>query len=72
MKFAIYLEQGSDGGWAAIAPDIPGLLLAAATKEELLATASAVIADYLDALRDEDLPIPKPTTHEFAVIVVAA
>ena len=58
--YPILLERADDGGWSAIAPDLPGLLLAADTREELLASAPGAIADHLDALRDQNLPVPKP------------
>ncbi len=71
MTYTIILEQGDDGGWAATAPDLPGLLLAADTREELLATAPAAIADHLDALRAEGLPVPEPATHEIVQMEAA-
>ncbi len=71
MTYTIILERGDDGGWGAIAPDLPGLLLAADTREELLATAPAAIADHLDALRAEGFPVPAPATHEIAQIEAA-
>jgi predicted RNase H-like HicB family nuclease len=68
--YPIILERGHDGGWSAIAPDLPGLLLAADTREELLAKAPGAIADYLDALRDEHLPVPDPGEVEFVQVAV--
>ncbi|MBV8356024.1 MAG: type II toxin-antitoxin system HicB family antitoxin, partial [Candidatus Eremiobacteraeota bacterium] len=50
-------------------PDLPGLLLAADTREELLESAPGAIADHLEALRDRNLPVPQP--GEVAVIQIA-
>jgi predicted RNase H-like HicB family nuclease len=62
----IILERGEDGGWSAIAPDLPGLLLAAETREELLAQAPGAIADFLDALREQNLPMSTPSFTRLA------
>ena len=69
MKYTIVLERG-DEGWGAVAPDLPGLLLFGATREEVVAQASDAIADYLDALRDAGQPLPPP--GEWAVPIDVA
>jgi predicted RNase H-like HicB family nuclease len=66
--YPIILERADGGGWSAIAPDLPGLLLAADTREELLASAPAAIADHLDALREQNLPVPSPGEVEFVQV----
>jgi hypothetical protein len=39
LEYTIVLEEAQDGGWRALAPDLPGLLIAGDTREELLASA---------------------------------
>jgi predicted RNase H-like HicB family nuclease len=56
--YPIIIERADDGGWSAIAPDLPGLVLAADTRDELLAQAPGAIADHIDALREQNLPVP--------------
>ena len=68
--YPILLERGQDGGWSATAPNLPGLLLAGDTREELLEKAPGAVADYLEALRDEKLPIPPPTEVELVKVAV--
>jgi predicted RNase H-like HicB family nuclease len=68
--YPILLERADDGGWSAVAPDLPGLLLAADTREELLALAPGAIADHIDALRDQDLPVPAPGQVELIQVAV--
>ncbi|MEO6991649.1 MAG: type II toxin-antitoxin system HicB family antitoxin [Candidatus Baltobacteraceae bacterium] len=68
--YPIILDRADDGGWSAIAPDLPGLLLAADTREELLARAPAAIADHIEALRDERLPVPDPGEVAFVQVAV--
>ncbi len=68
--YSIIIEQADDGGWGATAPDLPGLLLAADTREELLADAPGAIADYIDALREQNLPVPTPAKIELVEVLV--
>ncbi|MBC5800658.1 MAG: type II toxin-antitoxin system HicB family antitoxin [Candidatus Eremiobacteraeota bacterium] len=68
--YPIILERAGDGGWSAIAPGIPGLLLVADTREELLAQAPAAIMDHLEALRDDHLPVAQPGQVEFVQVAV--
>jgi predicted RNase H-like HicB family nuclease len=68
--YPIILERAGDGGWSAIVPDLPGLLLSAETREDLLAIAPAAIADHIDALRDEHLPVPPPGEVEVIQIAI--
>jgi predicted RNase H-like HicB family nuclease len=70
MTYTVLLERGDDGGWCGMAPDLPGLLLQGDSREEVIAQAPGVIADYLDAMRDSGYPIPEPR-HD-AVNVVPA
>lgn len=70
MTYTVLLERGDDGGWAGMAPDLPGLLLLGDSREEVVAQAPGAIADYLDAMRDSGYPIPEPR-HD-AVNVVPA
>ena len=67
---AIY-ERGQDGGWGAYAPDLPGLGVAAETREEVASLIRDGIRLYLDELRGDGLPIPEPTTTAERVAVAA-
>lgn len=72
MTYTIVLEPGDDGGWAANAPDLPGLLLLGDSRDEVIAQAPAAIADYLDALRESGTPVPVPRTIAAQIEVPAA
>ncbi len=62
MKYAVIIEQGHDGGWGAHAPDMPGLVVAAETREEVLRELPIALGGYLDALRQTGQPAPEPRT----------
>ncbi len=73
MTYTILIEKNERGdGWAALAPDLPGLLLIGDTREALLDDAPGAITDYLDTLRAEGLPVPKPSIHELVTITVTS
>ncbi len=69
--YLVIYEQGKDGGWSAYAPDLPGLGVAAETKEEVVILLRDGIKIYLDELREDGLPIPKPTTSADVISVAA-
>ncbi len=62
MKYAVIIEQGRDGGWGAHAPDMPGLVVAAETRDEVLRELPIALRGYLEALRQTGQSIPEPRT----------
>jgi antitoxin HicB len=72
MTYTIVLEPGDDGGWGALVPDLPGLLLLGDSREDLIAQAPDAILDYLDSLRDSGQPVPPPRMTAVQVDVPAA
>jgi predicted RNase H-like HicB family nuclease len=63
VTYLIVPERSHDGSWWAVAPDLPGLLLAGDTRDDLLSRASAAMADYFDAMNEAGFPILAPGTH---------
>jgi len=61
-SYLVIYEQGKDGGWGAYAPDLPGLGVAAETREEVTTLIREGIAIHIAGLREDGLPIPAPTT----------
>lgn len=68
MMYTVLLERGDDGGWAGMAPDLPGLLLLGDSREEVVAQAPGAIADYLDSMRDSGHPAPEPRYEAVNVV----
>jgi len=58
--YTIIIEKG-DGNYSAYCPDLPGVAAAAATEEEIMELMREAIEFHLQGLREESLPIPKPT-----------
>lgn len=69
MTYTIIMEQSADGGWNALVPDLPGLVLAGETKNDLLTGAPNAILDYLDAMRETGHAIPAAATEAAQVTV---
>jgi predicted RNase H-like HicB family nuclease len=69
--YLVIYEQGKDGGWSAYAPDLPGLGVAAETKDEVVTLIRDGIRIYLEELREDGLPIPERTTFADTVSVAA-
>jgi predicted RNase H-like HicB family nuclease len=69
--YLVIYEQGKDGGWGAYAPDLPGLGVAAETREEVQILIRDGIRIYIEELRADGLPIPKPTTTADRIAVPA-
>jgi len=70
-EYTVIFEQGKDGGWGAYAPDLPGLGVAAETREEVEQLIRDGIRIHIAGLREDGLPIPEPTTTAERIAVAA-
>jgi predicted RNase H-like HicB family nuclease len=69
--YLVIFERGKDGGWGAYAPDLPGLGVAAETREEVATLIRDGIKIYLEELEEDGLPIPESTTTAERIAVAA-
>jgi len=60
--YAIVIERDDSGGYSAWAPDLPGVIAAAATYDECLTLMREAVAFHLEGMRAAGDPIPTPTT----------
>jgi predicted RNase H-like HicB family nuclease len=65
-KYTIIIEKG-DRNYSAYCPDIPGVVAAGETEEETEELIKEAIELHLDGLKEENLPIPEPTTRARSV-----
>ena len=70
-EYLVIYEHGKDGGWGAYAPDLPGLGVAAETREEVEDLIRQGIKLHIAGLREDGLPIPEPTTTAERISVAA-
>ncbi len=64
----VVLYPGEDGYWVAECPSLPGCVSQGKTKEEAIANIREAIAAYVEALEEDNLPVPP---ERFETIVVA-
>jgi predicted RNase H-like HicB family nuclease len=70
-EYLVIFEQGKDGGWGAYAPDLPGLGVAAETREEVEVLMREGIKIHIEELRNDGLPIPNAVTTAKRITVAA-
>jgi predicted RNase H-like HicB family nuclease len=65
----IYAKAGKN--WSAHAPDVPGCIATAKTREEIEAKFRSALEFHLEGLKRRGYPIPEPTTDVGKVEVAA-
>lgn len=60
--FAVIVERGSDGGYGAWSPDLPGCVAAADSYDECVTLMREAIPLHLESLRRHGDPVPEPST----------
>ncbi len=64
----VVIYRGEDGYWVAECPSLPGCVSQGKTKEEAVANVKEAIEGYIEALKEDGLPVPE---ERFETIVVA-
>jgi predicted RNase H-like HicB family nuclease len=59
----VVIYEKSATGWAAYVPDLPGVVTTGRTKEEARRLIQEAIEFHLDGLKEDRLPIPKPSAE---------
>jgi predicted RNase H-like HicB family nuclease len=68
-KYTIIIEKG-EGNYSAYCPDLPGVVSAGDTEEETAELMKEAIKVHLEELKEDRIPIPKPTISARYVEVV--
>ena len=55
----VILHPGEDGYWVAECPSLPGCISQGETKKAVIANIKDAIEEYIAALEDDGLPVPK-------------
>ncbi|MBI1937013.1 MAG: type II toxin-antitoxin system HicB family antitoxin [Ignavibacteriales bacterium] len=64
----VIIYRGEDNYWVAECPSLPGCISQGETKETAIANIKEAINGYIEALKEDNLPIPK---DNFDTILVA-
>lgn len=60
---------GDDNYWVTECPSLPGCISQGKTKEEAIQNITKAIQGYIDALKEDDLPVPEDRFDTFVVAV---
>jgi predicted RNase H-like HicB family nuclease len=71
MRYAVIVEEG-ETSFGAYVPDLPGCVAVADTRDEVLQLIEEAIEFHLDGLRQDNQPIPEPSSSIEYVEVRAA
>ena len=66
MKYTVIYEQGPTS-WGAYVPDLPGVIAAGKSREEVERLIQEAIEFHIEGMREDGVPIPSPSS--FAGIV---
>jgi predicted RNase H-like HicB family nuclease len=69
-KYVVIYEQGPSG-WGAYCPDLPGLGVAARSRNEAERLIREAVPMHIDSLREHGDPVPPPTSAAGVVAVAA-
>lgn len=64
----VFLYPGEDGFWVAECPSLPGCVSQGSTREEAIVNIREAIEAYIEALKEDGLPIPE---EHFDAMVIA-
>ncbi|MGH2958909.1 MAG: type II toxin-antitoxin system HicB family antitoxin [Solirubrobacterales bacterium] len=62
MRYAIVIERAA-ANYSAYVPDLPGCVATGATVAEVESEIRSAIAFHLDAMREDGLPVPAPSSQ---------
>lgn len=64
----VIVYRGEDNYWIAECPSLPGCISQGESKEEALTNIKEAIKGYIEALKEDNLPVPE---EKFDTILVA-
>ena len=63
MSYAVIIERGPNS-YGAQAPDLPGCIAVAKTRDKVCSIIREAIAMYVEDLKEHGLPVPQPQSYE--------
>jgi len=71
MRYMVVIERG-ESSWGAHVPDLPGCVAVGETRAEVIGLIREAVALHIEGLREEGLPVPRPSSEGEFVDVEAA
>jgi len=72
MQYTVIIEKGRESGYVAVCPALPGCVSQGHTKRETLKNIKEAIEVYIEALREDGLPVPVEQGRETVEVEVTA
>jgi predicted RNase H-like HicB family nuclease len=70
-RYVTIIERDEEGGYSAWAPDLPGVVAAASSYDEVLKLMREAVVFHLEGLREDGEPIPAPAAVGAETIIAA-
>ncbi len=71
MKYTVIYEKG-DSSWGAYVPDLPGVIAAGDSREEVESLIREAVDFHIEGLRAEGFAVPLPASWAGTLEIVAA
>ncbi len=65
----VVIYRGEDGQWVVECPSLPGCISQGATREDALGNIKEAIDLYVEALQQDNLPVPADTLDALLIAV---
>ncbi len=62
LNYKVIVEE-AENGYGAYVPDLPGCVAVAETREEVLKLIRKAVKLHLEAMREDGLPVPEPSSE---------
>jgi predicted RNase H-like HicB family nuclease len=66
--YVVIFEGDDEGGYSAYSPDLPGVVAAAATRQETERLMREAMAEHIDLLRESGQSVPEPSDTDSVAI----
>jgi len=63
LRYIVVVEPGRESGFVAYVPALKGCVSQGLTRESALANVKEAAAAYIEALVEDQLPVPRDTMH---------
>jgi predicted RNase H-like HicB family nuclease len=70
-RYVVIIERDEEGGYSAWAPDLPGVVAAASSYDEVLNLMREAVEFHLEGLREDGERIPAPAAVGAETIIAA-
>jgi predicted RNase H-like HicB family nuclease len=71
MKYTVIIEKGRESGYVAHCPALKGCASQGADKEEVLDNIKEAITAYIEALKEDGLPVPTEVGSEMVEVEIS-